>query len=384
MTIAPNHKFVQNLYEQFHKIPEPAFQEWKTAGLIAEKLTALGYEVRTNIGKTGLIGVLRCGQSGPCVALRSDMDALRITEETGVSFASENPGLMHACGHDSHISIALGCALYVAENRHSLKGTFMILFQPAEEIVAGAKAMLAEDIFADQKPDLFLAMHNWPYIPEGSVGIQPGPITAFSDRFVAEFFGRGGHGALPHKTIDSIAMATAAVQSAYALLQRQGDPQYPQSMSVGLINGGTTFNIIPDSVKIEGTVRTMVLSDQQRIQGLLDRAFSSAAALHGGKYSLDYQIGVPAVVNEPKLAGDALAVLKQELPELTLFDQGLQTLVGEDVGYFFTHAPGILVFVGSRRESGNNELHHPKYIVPEKTLQVGLSTLTTLLKQYLQ
>ena len=210
----------------------------------------------------------------------------------------------------------------------------MAIFQPAEEIVAGAQGMLAEGIFDEVRPDVLFALHNWPELPLGTMGIQGGPLTAFADRFQVAFRGRGGHGALPHKARDPIAMAAAGVQGAFAAVQRKGDAMRPRALSFGTIHGGSSFNIIPEEVVLEGTVRTISPEDQRDMIHLLEQAFGAAAQMYGGTHELDYQAGVPAVVNHEEVCQRVVDVLQKRLPEMSIVTSGLSSLIGEDVAYF--------------------------------------------------
>ena len=376
--------YMKAVYEKLHQNPEPPFQEFWTSSFAAEELETMGFKVLRGVGQTGVVGILECAQPGPCIGLRSDMDALPIHEKTGVPFASHVPGMMHACGHDSHMAITLGCCAYAARNREQFSGTLMVIFQPAEEPVAGAEAMIVDGLFQHRKPDVLLAIHNWPYIPVGSVGIQGGPVTAFSDRFVVTFTGVGGHGAFPHKTRDPIAMAVAGIQWAFSLIQRRSDPQGAQVMSIGSIHGGSSFNIIPEQVVVEGTVRTLERKDQEAMIEMLHQAFGAAADLYGGTYDLQYEPGVPAVVNHRELTSEFVTVVKKAHPQILIITEGLASLIGEDVAYFLEQIPGALLFIGSGQTGGVNELHHPKYLVPKQTLVTGFQVLTSLISHYLR
>lgn len=374
--------YMKEMYQILHQNPEPPFKEYWTSELLAKELTRLGFDVKTGIGKTGVVGTLHGASPGPHLAIRSDMDALPVEENTNVSYASKCEGMMHACGHDSHMAMLLGCSAWAAGMRDQLKGTLQVIFQPAEEIVEGAKAMLADGLFAEKKPDYMFAMHNWPYIPVGSIGLHGGPLTAYSGRFEATFKGVGGHGAFPHKARDPIAMATAAVQSAFALIQRRSDPQGAHVMSIGSIRGGSSFNVIPDRVTIEGTVRALHRSEQENMVELLHQAFGAAARLHAGSYDLLYEEGVPAVVNDQELVAQLKEILAQSNPEIPIITSDLASLIGEDVAYFFNEVPGVLIFIGSGQEGGVNELHHPGFLVPEKTLEVGCKVLSSIVTHY--
>lgn len=378
-----NLKYMQDVYEKLHQYPELSLEEYRTAEFIASELKKMGFTVRTNVGGAGVVGLLDFAQPGKTLALRSDMDALPIQEEAGVSYGSENPGVMHACGHDSHMATLLGVCVYAAQNKERLAGKLMAVFQPAEEIVVGAKAMLADGVFAEQKPDRFVGIHNWPNLPSGTLGLQSGPITAYADGFQATFFGEGGHGALPHKTKDPIAMATAALQNAFVLVQRRGNALFPRVLSFGKIYGGTSFNVIPEKVMIEGTVRTIRPEDQGQMIELLHQAFASGVSLHGGRYELEYWKGVPAVVNDPLVTEELAEIFRTKIPEIPVVSQDLASLIGEDVGYFLQEVPGLLLLIGSGQEDAVSELHNPRFLVPNQTLVTGYEALTSIIKGYL-
>ncbi|NLL43380.1 MAG: amidohydrolase [Firmicutes bacterium] len=379
----PNLEYLRSIYQTLHQYPELSEQEFRTADLLAKELAELGFTVRKNVGGTGVVGILACDAPGRTVALRADMDGLPVQEETGVDYASKNPGVMHACGHDSHMATVLGVCRYAAQHRHELTGTVMAVFQPAEEVVVGARAMLEGGLFAELKPDRIVGIHNWPSLPAGSIGLQAGPITAFADRFKVTFQGVGGHGAVPHKTADPIAMAAAGVQNAFALAQRCTDSTFPQTLSFGLIQGGTRFNVIPSEVVAEGTVRTTRLTDQARMIENLHRAFETSAKLYGGNYSLEYSKGVPAVVNDQACVEELSRFFAAEISEVPVATLGLASLIGEDFAYYLAEVKGALLLVGSGREGGTNELHHPGFLVPPKTLATGYKALVSILRGYL-
>lgn len=375
--------YIENVFKHLHQHPELSLYEEKTAAFLAEELGRLGFIVTTGVGGTGVVGILEGSLHGPTLALRSDMDALPVQEETGVDFSSLKSDVMHACGHDSHMAITLGACAFAAKQRSFLQGSLMVIFQPAEEIVAGAKAMLEDDLFGGKIPTRLVGIHNWPKIPAGILGLQKGSLTAFSDRFQVVFHGQGGHGAFPHTTKDPIAMATAGIQAAFSLVQRGTDALKPQVLSFGVIQGGSSFNVIPESVRVEGTVRTLHLKDQELAISLLHQAFGSAASLYGGSYSLDYQRGVPAVVNHGEVVDEILGFFHQDLPETEVKTSGLASLIGEDIAYFLQEVPGVLLYVGSGEVGAINELHNPGFIVPLKALFTGYDALKSIISGYL-
>jgi amidohydrolase len=378
-----NEGYVQKVYQELHAQPELPLEEVRTAAYVADELKEMGFSVSTQVGGNGVVGVFEFGGSGLTLGLRCDMDALPITEATGVEFKSQNSGVMHACGHDSHMAMVLAACRYAVENRERLSGKLMAVFQPAEEIGVGAKAMLEAGLFASGKPDRFVGVHNNPALPVGTLGLQAGSISAYTDQFQATFVGLGGHGALSHRTKDPIAMATAGVQNAFALVQRRTKAGYPMVLSFGVIQGGTTFNIIPEEVSVAGTVRTSRPEDQDLMIRLLNQAFKSAADLHEGSYELEYTKGVPAVVNDPTVVEELAGFFTAKLPDVTVVTDGLDSMIGEDVSYFLQEVPGVLLYVGSGQEGAVNELHNPRFLVPDGALVMGYKALASIITGYL-
>lgn len=379
----PDLAYMQEVYKTLHEHPEISEHEFWTAEFIAGEFAGLGFTVRTNVGGTGVVGTLHFARPGQTLALRADMDALPVHEDTGVSYASKNPGVMHACGHDSHMATLLGVCSYAAQHKERLSGSLMAIFQPAEENVVGAKAMLTEGLFSPQKPQRIIGIHNWPSLPAGSIGLQAGPITAFADRFKVTVRGQGGHGAMPRKTTDSIAMAASGIQNAFALAQRRTDDHFPQTLSFGVIQGGTSFNVIPSEVIVEGTVRTTRLEDQETMIDTLRRAFGAGTSLHGGDYVLEYLKGVPAVINSGAVVEELSKAFLARVPEIPVVTQGLASLIGEDMAYYLQEVPGVLLLIGSGQVDSVAELHHPRFLVPTETLATGYKALTSIMEEYL-
>ena len=247
---------VIELRRDFHAHPELGFEEVRTAGVVADRLRRLGYEVKTGIAQTGVLGILRTGKPGRCVLLRADMDALPVQEQGDLPFASTVPGLMHACGHDAHVAILLGAAGLIMERKDTLCGTIVLCFQPAEEGKGGAAAMLAQGILDDPHVDAVYGLHVWSQAPIGVVSTRPGPMMAASDSIEITIKGRGGHGAQPEHTIDPITTAAQFVSAVQTVVSRKLDPLEPAVVTIGAIHGGTIHNVIPDDVRMLGTMRT--------------------------------------------------------------------------------------------------------------------------------
>lgn len=361
----------------FHRHPEIGFEEQWTSAQIADRLEKLGLEVRRNIGRTGVVGVLRGAAAGPTIALRADIDALPVSEESGVEFASEIQGRMHACGHDTHITSLLGAAKLLCDVRNELHGNVLFLFQPAEELGAGAEAMLADGAFADPKPEMIFGLHNHPEIPAGKVAIKAGPLMAASAVFTVTVNGKGGHGALPHRNIDPIVTASAIVMSLQTIVSRNISPLEPAVVTVGQFEAGTAFNIIPASARLRGTYRAFDLGLYTGMPELIDRVASETAAAYGATVTTEYELSIAApVVNEERstaiIEGAVVKALSQDAVVRPTPSMG-----GEDFAMFQKRIPGCFVWLGV----GNPEIgavhpwHSPHYKVDESALKIGAYTL---------
>ena len=296
------------LYEDLHAHPELSEKETETAAKLAARLRALGFEVTEKVGGTGVVGILKNG-AGPVVMLRTELDALPVEEKTGVAYASRVPGVMHACGHDVHMTAWTGAAAALAADKKAWSGTLMMVAQPAEEVGKGAVAMLADGLFSRfPRPTAAIALHNYDRLPAGVVGIKAGPMMPSADSVEIEVFGRGGHGAQPHMTIDPIVIAAKIVLGLQVLVSRENDPQEPVVVTVGSIHGGTRPNIIPDEVKLQLTVRAFQASVRDRLLAGVERVAHGEAAAAGATK--------PPVVSVSSVAlattsDDALAALAE-------------------------------------------------------------------------
>lgn len=297
-----------------HAHPEMLFQEERTAEIVARELTRLGFQVTTGIAKTGVVGTISNGSSRRSIGIRADMDALPIQEQTNLSYSSRYPGKMHACGHDGHTTMLLGLARYLAETRN-FDGTVHLIFQPSEEDEGGAMKMIADGLFTRFPCDRIFALHNLPGEPEGQVMVRPGPITAAVDIATIVIQGVGGHGAVPHKSVDPIVAASSLVLALQTIVSRNVDPLDPAVVTVGAINGGSMATVIPESVKLLVGVRTVTQNVREQIMGRI-REMSTAHARSYG-CTADVQMGVdswsyPAGVNTP----DEAALVREVALEL--------------------------------------------------------------------
>ncbi len=367
-----------------HQHPELSFQEKRTAGVVADELRALGLEVQTGIGKTGVVGILEGAAPGPTVLLRADMDALPIVEETGADYASRQEGVMHACGHDGHTTIALGVAKLLAQHRELLSGRVKFVFQPAEEIGAGARAMCADGVLEDPRPDLTLGLHLWNTMPVGTIGIASGPTFAAVSSFEVSITGRGGHGALPHETRDPIIAATQLVSALQSICSREVPASENVVFSVTTLNAGSASNIIPSQAKLTGTLRTY----RTEMRDLATRRFYEICAGIGSalgcKIDANMRHITESVINDENTTKRVRAAIQSALPNLQ-FDLTERTMGGEDVGVFMKEIPGTYYLLGSANEARglNYGHHHPRFDFDEDCLPLGVATLAAAVGEFL-
>lgn len=299
-----------------HRHPELAFAEHRTAGIVASHLASLGLEVQSGVGRTGVVGLLEGSQDGPTVMLRFDMDALPIQEETGLPFASQTPGCMHACGHDGHTAIGMGVASLLAAQQGRLAGRVKFVFQPAEEIANGARAMIDDGVLLNPTPDVVFGLHLWSQIPLGRAVVKPGPLWAAADRFDVEVVGRGSHGAMPHTGVDAIAVAAFAIAQLQTVVSRHRDPLQPAVLTVGVVQGGSAFNVLAERVHLCGTLRTFDEQTRAGVIAAMHAVLSGVCAAHGASYTLTFSDYAPPVVNDAgatqQLRSAAVAVLGED------------------------------------------------------------------------
>ena len=356
----------------FHHHPELGFQEVHTAARAAAILAELGCRVKTGVGKTGIVAELGGGK--PLIAIRADMDALPILEANDASYASENPGVMHACGHDAHTAMVLGAAALLAGEK--LTGGMRFFIQPSEEAndregLSGAMRMIQDG--AMQDVDRVIALHVDPATPVGSIRLESGPASGGVDSFFAAIYGQGGHGASPHTGIDPIYITGHVLLALHGIVSRRLSPFAPAVVSVGSLHGGQAENVIPDRVDLSGTNRFLEKDVQTQIHAEVERALS-IARLMGGDYKLEIQIGTPPMHNDPgvvqvmrQAAGDLLGVEHVLPPE--------DGLGAEDFGCFSEIAPGAMFSLGCKIEGDERHLHNPRFDLDERCLPVGAAIL---------
>lgn len=392
---------IEKLYFDLHRNPELAFHEQRTAAELAERVKALGFEVTTGIGGTGIVAILKNGP-GPTVMLRTELDALPIEEKTGLPFAStvktknaagESIPVMHACGHDLHMSAWAGTAELMVQNRQRWHGTLMLVGQPAEEIVSGAAAMVKDGLFTRfPKPNYALSLHDEPALPAGVVGYHPGYFRASADTLEITIFGRGGHGAAPHNTVDPIVIAARTILGLQTIVSRENNPMDPAVITVGSIHGGTVANIIPEQVTLLLTVRTFNPEARKRLLAAIEReAKGEAIAANAPKEPLvEVKSGTDAVYNEPELTRRMVAVLRTTLGPKNVVEMPAEMTSEDFSQYGLAGVPAVLLHIGAvdpakleaARQSGVPlpKLHSPQWAPDrEPTLKAAITAETAVL-----
>ena len=360
----------------FHQNPELAFNEVRTAQIVAQELRDLGLEVTTGVAKTGVIGLLHGAAETPVLGLRFDMDALPIQEETGAPYASVVPGKMHACGHDCHTAVGLSVAKLLAAHKDELQGTIKFIFQPAEEMDGGAAHMIAEGALENPSLDYIMGFHVWNELPIGSYGLVPGPMMAASEIFNVKISGKGGHGAQPHATRDPILAAAHVITALQSIVSRNVDPLDTAVVSVCQVEAGTANNIIPQEALLTGTLRAF----KPEVMVIVKERFRTIITEIAGTMGCQTEIEL-ITVTEPVINDEALVALMTEItleihPDATIVTN-MQTMGGEDFSLMMKKAPGCFMMVGSANpERGlNYGHHHPKFDVDESCLPYAVAIM---------
>ena len=369
------------LRRDLHRHPELAFEEHRTARIVAQRLRELGLEVREGVGKTGVVGVLRA--EGPVLALRADMDALPIQEVAGRPYGSVHDGVMHACGHDGHVATLLVALGVLARDPDHHRGTLMAIFQPAEEGGGGARSMLRDGVLDDPRPDAIVGLHYWSLQPTGTVGARTGAMMGSVDRFDVTVRGKAGHAAIPHEASDAIVAAAALVTALQTVVSRRIDPLLPAVVTVGEIHAGTAFNVIAGEARLAGTVRTLDDAVWQAIPGQIEKIVHNICEAHGCAAEMDYQRLDRPLVNDPTMAALVREVAADLVGAGAVIDE--RTLGGEDMGEFLDEVPGCFFFVGAGNEARGITAshHHPAFDLDEDALSLGAEMLVGVARRYL-
>jgi amidohydrolase len=360
-----------------HRHPELGFQEHRTAGIAAERLRAAGYTVRTGVAVTGVVGELRGGAGdGPTLLLRADMDALPITEETEHDFRSTSEGVMHACGHDAHVAIGLAVAERLARTREEWGGTVRYVFQPAEEGIGGAMAMVRDGVL--DGVDAALGLHVWMGLPSGVVGVVPGPLMASAGTFELIVRGRGGHGAIPHETVDAVMIGAQVVVALQTIVSRGANPLHPSVVTVGGFHAGTAPNVIADTARLIGTVRAMDVEGCEELPRRIERVATGICQAMGATCEFTYTPDTPPTINDPALAEVVRRAAVQVVgADRVRTDGDVRTMAAEDFGEMLVRVPGCYFFVGANApEKGATHPHHsPRFDICEDAMPVGVDVL---------
>lgn len=366
--------------QDIHRHPELAYQEKRTAGIVAARLRDWGIPVHEGIGGTGVVGVIASGKSGRAIGLRADMDALPIREASGLAYESVNQGLAHSCGHDGHTAMLLAAARYLAETR-KFDGRVHLIFQPAEEGKAGARAMIEAGLFETFPCAEVYALHNWPGLPAGTIATRPGPIMAAADRVEIRVRALGGHAAEPHLSPDAILCAAQIVTAANTLVARRLDPNATAVLSLTRISGGASHNVMPAEVSIMGTVRTFDPAVQDRLEAGLRDVVEGTARAAGCDATLEYTRYYPATVNDPDCARHALEAGRALFGDAMLAPAPAFT--SEDFAFMLKAVPGAYVWLGQGSPLKRAALHTPGYDFNDEVLPVGAGLLASIAERRL-
>lgn len=371
----------------FHMHPELGFQEYRTAGIVADHLRDLGLEVSTGVGRTGVVAVVEGEQTpadAPTVMLRFDMDALPIQEQTSLSFRSRNQGVMHACGHDGHTAIGMGVAQLLVQHRRRLAGRVKLVFQPAEEGLGGARAMIEDGVLETPRPAAAFALHLWSRLPLNQVVVQPGPLWANAGIFELDIHGHGGHGAVPQETVDATLVAGQIVVAWQSIVARNLDPTQTAVLSVCTFHSGDAANIISGEAKLSGTIRTFDPEVERRLKQRMEEVAAGLCQAFGATFSLRFPTRIPATVN----SAEGAALMQQVATAVVgpeLVTQITPMMVGEDMSEFLNRAPGCFILVGADPGKGPASPHHnPHFDFDERMLPTGVALLAGAAFTYLE
>jgi len=371
------------LRHDLHAHPELAFEEHRSSDVVAAFLQALGLEVHRGLAGTGVVGVLRNGDSQRSIGLRADLDALPLHEQNLFPHRSRHEGRMHACGHDGHTAMLLGAAQELAGNS-DFNGSVVFIFQPAEETDGGARVMIEQGLFERFPVDAVFGMHNWPGLPAGQFAVHSGPVMACADQFDIVLSGHGGHAAMPQQARDPLIAGAALVQALQTVVSRTLDPLDPAVISVTrFFAGGEAYNVIPAEARIGGTVRAFRAQVQDRIEAALERLAAGIAAAHGVQAHLDYRRGYPPTVNSAAEADLCADVARTVAGQGNLRTDLNPSMGAEDFAYMLREKPGCYVWIGNGQADGGCMLHNPHYDFNDAILQLGVAYWVKLVERFL-
>lgn len=370
-------EFIQ-IRRKIHENPELSFQEYDTTKLVQEYLRQLGIEQKPNGDTTGVIGLLKGEKEGPVLALRADMDALKLTERSGLPFESKKPGVCHACGHDIHTAVLLGTAKILKSYQKELCGTVKFLFQPAEEGLGGSKTMIANGALENPSVDYILACHTWPEMPAGSIGVRKGAMLGASDTFKIVVQGKGGHAAHPHKGIDPVVIAAHIITQLQTIISRRTSPVDSVVITVGHLEAGTVSNIIPSEAIMEGTVRTQDPDTRKKVAEYIEALAVGTAKAMGGNAQVEYKFGVGPTLNDSVLIDQISEAVIETLGEDHLLQVPVPSMGAEDFAFYLEKVPGALFRLGTYDDSEASKwaLHNPGTLFNEEAIPTGIAAMT--------
>ncbi len=378
--------FMTSIRRQIHENPELGMEEYDTAELIGEQLDNIGISYKTGIGKTGIAGLIegKAGK-GKCIGLRADMDALPLTDQKDVSYASKKPGIMHACGHDSHVAMLLGAARILHDLREEFPGFVKLVFQPAEECIGGALPMIKDGVLENPAVDSMIGLHIDSATKSGVVMLLKGPSHAAQNDFEITVTGKGGHAAVPHKSVDTILIASKIVVELHHIVSRHIDPIEPAVLTVGIIEGGTKSNIIPDRVFLKGTIRYLNDKVGEDLRYWLEKIAKSTAEMSGGECSVNFIPGYIVGINDETLTDKVWNYLEDFMPGGCLKREKHPIMGSEDFSYFASKVPSVFMGLGGRGEGENTAYphHHPKFDFDEKAMAHGAAALARVAIEFL-
>lgn len=368
--VKDQNEYIIKMRRDFHMYPELSFEEFRTSKIVKEELDKLSIPY-IEAGGTGVVATIKGGKPGKTLALRADMDALPVQEKNDIDFKSKNEGVMHACGHDGHTAMLLGAARVFNEIKDEINGTIKLIFQPAEEIAKGAKAMVEDSNFMDDVDGSF-AIHLWSDIETGKVSVQAGPRMASADKFEITITGKGGHGSMPQQAIDPVVAGSAVVMNLQTLVSREISPLDSVVISTCSFRSGNSWNVIPNTAVLEGTTRTFDPNIRANLPNMMERVAKDTAASYRAEAKLEYTLGAPPTINDEKSSEIATKAVEKILGEGSTTDM-TKTTGGEDFAVFLEKAPGILAFVGIRNKEKGSDFahHHENFNIDEDALEIG-------------
>lgn len=352
------YKKVYDIRHQIHMNPELGFEEYETSKLVASELEKLGIEVTKNVAKTGVVGLIKGGYPGKTVALRADMDALRINEEGDYEFKSKNPGVMHACGHDGHTASLLGVAMMLNEIKDELHGNVKLIFQPAEEVEGGALPMIKEGVLENPKVDAVFGGHLWGSIEEGKVAVKHGAMMASPDIFTIKIHGKGGHAGVPHASVDPVPIMAQVITALQTIVSRKNDPTNPLVISCCNVHSGECHNAIPTEALIQGTVRTLNNDTRDFAEETIEKFVKGIVESQGASYEFEFIRQFPPLVNDKNMADVLEKAAKKIVGDENVFELATPSMGGEDFAFYTEKVPSSFVFVGMTKDVENPILHH--------------------------